>query len=75
MRQPAEPLPDLRDRGALGPFEHAERSCYDNASWVGFRLAEMLPLEPPERQQLLQVTDPVQRLSHLMHYVPRFQRA
>ena len=58
-----------------GPFAKAERSCYDNASWVGFRLAEALPLAPPERQQLLQMTDPLQRLAGLMHYVPRFQRA
>jgi Lon protease-like protein len=58
-----------------GPFAKAERSSYDNASWVGFRLAESLPLAPPERQQLLQMTDPLQRLSSLMHYVPRFQRA
>ena len=60
---------------AGGPFAKAERSCYDNASWVGFRLAEALPLAPPERQQLLQMTDPLQRLASLMHYVPRFQRA
>ena len=58
-----------------GPFASAERSNYDNASWVGFRLAEMLPLAQPERQQLLQMTDPVQRLASLMHVVPRFQRA
>ena len=60
---------------AGGPFAKAERACYDNASWVGFRLAEALPLEPPERQQLLQMTDPLERLASLMHYVPRFQRA
>jgi len=58
-----------------GPFAKADRSCYDDASWVGFRLAEHLPLAPPERQQLLQMTDPLQRLSQLMHYVPRFQQA
>jgi len=58
-----------------GPFAHAERACYDNASWVGFRLAEQLPLAQPERQQLLQMTDPLQRLTQLMHYVPRFQKA
>jgi uncharacterized protein len=57
-----------------GPFAKAERACYDNASWVGFRLAETLPLDPPERQQLLQMTDPLQRLQQLMHYVPRFQQ-
>ncbi|HSS07649.1 MAG TPA: LON peptidase substrate-binding domain-containing protein [Rhodanobacteraceae bacterium] len=60
---------------AGGPFAKAERSCYDDASWVGFRLAEMLPIEQPDRQRLLQVTDPVERLSCLTHYVPRFQRA
>ena len=60
---------------AGGPFAKAERSCYDDASWVGFRLAEMLPIEQPDRQQLLQVTDPIERLSCLTHYVPRFQRA
>lgn len=58
-----------------GPFASAARACYDNASWVSFRLAETLPLEQPERQHLLQMTDPLQRLSCLMHYVPRFQRA
>jgi len=58
-----------------GPFAKADRSCYDDASWVGFRLAEHLPLAPPERQQLLQMTDPLRRLSQLMHYVPRFQQA
>ena len=60
---------------AGGPFAKAERSCYDDASWVGFRLAEMLPIEQPDRQRLLQVTDPIERLSCLTHYVPRFQRA
>jgi uncharacterized protein len=60
---------------AGGPFAKVERSCYDNASWVGFRLAETLPLEQPERQELLQMTDPLERLARLMHYVPRFQRA
>lgn len=60
---------------AGGPFASAERSRYDDASWVGFRLAENLPIAEPERQHLLQMTDPLQRLAQLMHYVPRFQRA
>jgi Lon protease-like protein len=60
---------------AGGPFAKAARSDYDNASWVGFRLAETLPLAQPERQQLLQMTDPLERLARLMQYVPRFQRA
>jgi len=58
-----------------GPFAKAERALYDNASWVGFRLAEALPLENRERQHLLQMTDPLDRLAQLMHYLPRFQRS
>ncbi len=56
-------------------FAKAERGCYDDASWVGFRLAEALPLENRERQHLLQMTDPLVRLGQLMHYLPRFQKA
>lgn len=58
-----------------GAQSRVDRASYDDASWVGFRLAEHLPLEQPERQHLLQMTDPVKRLAALMHYVPRFQRA
>jgi Lon protease-like protein len=52
-----------------------ERACLDDASWVGFRLAESLPLENRERQHLLQMTDPLQRLGQIIHYLPRFQSA
>lgn len=57
------------------PFAKADRRCLDDASWVGFRLAESLPLENRERQHLLQMCDPLARLAQLMHYLPRFQRA
>ncbi len=56
-------------------FAKADRRAFDDASWVGFRLAETLPLENRERQHLLQITDPLERLGQLMHYLPRFQRA
>jgi len=52
------------------PFE---RASLDDASWVGFRLGEALPLEDRERQHLLQLTDPLARLGQIMHYLPRFQ--
>ncbi|GAA0716267.1 LON peptidase substrate-binding domain-containing protein [Dokdonella soli] len=58
-----------------GVFAKVERTRYDDASWVGFRLAETLPLAQPEKQQLLQMTDPLQRLARIQHYLPRFQRA
>ena len=57
-----------------GPFAKADRARLDDAAWVGFRLAEVLPLEPAEKQHLLQMTDPLRRLTQLAHYLPRFQR-
>ena len=57
-----------------GAVAKVDRARFDDASWVGFRLAEMLPLTQPEKQHLLQMTDPLQRLAQLQHYMPRFQR-
>jgi uncharacterized protein len=60
----------------LGPqWRHAERSLYDDASWLGFRLAELLPLAAEEQQQLLEMTDALQRLSAVRDILPRFQKA
>lgn len=57
-----------------GAFAKADRAHLDDSAWVGFRLAELLPLEPSEKQHLLQMTDPLRRLAQLQHYLPRFQR-
>ena len=56
-----------------GPWMDAEQSNYDNASWVGYRLAELLPLPLHERQHLLELTDPIERLADLRDLLPRFQ--
>ncbi|MGA9343028.1 MAG: LON peptidase substrate-binding domain-containing protein [Rhodanobacteraceae bacterium] len=69
----AEILERLLDRSG-GRYATVERARYDDAAWVGFRLAEALPLAKHERQDLLEMTDPLQRLDQLMHYLPRFQR-
>ncbi|MDH3438769.1 MAG: LON peptidase substrate-binding domain-containing protein [Betaproteobacteria bacterium] len=37
----------------------------DDAAWVGFRLAEMLPMDTADRQQLLELTDAQERLARL----------
>ena len=42
---------------------------FDDAAWVGWRLAELLPLEQPQRQQLLQLDDPDERLETLLRLV------
>ncbi|WP_067644312.1 LON peptidase substrate-binding domain-containing protein [Dokdonella koreensis] len=70
-------LPTILDRllGQMNlPARHADRSCFDDASWVGFRMAELLPLAAGERQHLLEIVDPLQRLALLRDALPRFQR-
>jgi uncharacterized protein len=37
----------------------------DDASWVGYRLAEVLPLGARVKQELLEITDAEQRLGRL----------
>ena len=53
----------------------APRENFDDAAWVGYRLAEALPFDNRERQHLLQLGDPLERLGQLMNYLPRFQNA
>ena len=48
-----------------GPHANAEKAHFDDAAWVGFRLAELLPLPLAEKQHLLQLTDPCRRLAAL----------
>jgi uncharacterized protein len=40
----------------------AEPHRFDDASWVGMRLAQLLPVEPALKQQWLEQRDPVARL-------------
>jgi uncharacterized protein len=42
----------------------------DDAAWVGWRLAELLPLEDVQRQALLQEDDPHARLDQLLRLLP-----
>jgi hypothetical protein len=46
-----------------------------DAVWVGYRLAELLPLKNDEKQLLLQVEDPLERLQLLVNILPRFQKS
>lgn len=48
-------------------------SNLDDATWVGYRLAELLPLAAIEKQHLLEITDPIERLQNLLEILPRFQ--
>jgi Lon protease-like protein len=46
----------------VGAVYGDETPHYDNASWVGMRLAEILPLPMLEKQQCLEMSDAVERL-------------
>lgn len=52
--------------------EHAKASPaqLDDATWVGWRLAELLPLADTQRQSLLQEHDPHHRLDQLLSLLP-----
>ena len=49
----------LDDLGRL--YEGLERR-YDDASWVGYRFAEILPITPEQKQFCLETDDALQRL-------------
>ncbi|ALG68893.1 LON peptidase substrate-binding domain-containing protein [Beggiatoa leptomitoformis] len=40
---------------------------YDSANWVGQRLAELLPMAHAQKQYLLELNDPLQRLETIEH--------
>ena len=54
---------------SLGSSRFAQPCRYDDASWVGFRLAEILPLRMAVKQKLLELTDPAARLAILHRFL------
>jgi len=50
-------------------YEHVERK-FEDAAWVGARLTELLPIELADKQALLELDDPVERLDTLLTVVP-----
>jgi Lon protease-like protein len=52
-----------------GEYAKAGRAAFDDAAWVGWRLAELLPLHDSQRQELLQLADPHARLDRLLALV------
>ncbi len=47
----------------------------DDATWVGFRLAEVLPLKASARQAMLEMNDGVKRLEILLEFMRRNELA
>ena len=50
---------------ALGP-----QSRFDDAAWVSWRLAELLPMDEQARWELLAEDDPQARLARILHLIP-----
>lgn len=60
-------LKDLIEQ--VGPLYGQLPSNLDDASWVGARLTELLPLALQWKQKLLQLDDPIARLEALKQYL------
>ncbi len=74
------PLPVPVDLGALVPLLRAvvcevgnermpEPHGFDDATWVGYRFCEILPIPAQARQKLLELSDPVSRLEIIFEFL------
>ena len=81
--EPGAPIPedyrifaDLARQAFPQVQEHyaSMEAAYDDASWVGMRLAELLPLPREDQQQCLECVDPLERLRFLKERI-RIERA
>ena len=55
--------------GDLGPERMPEPHAFGDAAWVGYRLAEILPVQALAKQKLLELDDPVSRLEIIHTYL------
>ena len=53
----------------VGPQNFPEERDYDDASWVGYRLAELLPLPLHIKQSMLEINDADVRLKVLQQFL------
>jgi len=53
----------------VGPGNFPADPAYDDASWVGYRLAEFLPLPMPIKQSMLEINDAGVRLTVLQKFL------
>jgi Lon protease-like protein len=49
-------------------YENVERK-FDDAAWIGARIAELLPIELADKQALLELNDPIERIRSLLTVV------
>jgi len=63
-------LPLLRKIASdVGPEKMPEPHEFEDAAWVGYRLTEIVPVQPLAKQKLLELDDPVSRLEILFTYL------
>ena len=55
--------------GRLETFYHHITPRFDDASWVGYRLSELLPIPLTRKQHFLEIEDPLLRLRELARIV------
>jgi len=55
---------------AGGEHSKVSNARFDDVAWVGWRLAEFLPLEDAQRLRILQEDDPHARLDQLLRMMP-----
>ena len=53
----------------LGPTQFPDRHAFDDVSWVGYRLAELLPLPLEIKQNMLEINDGEIRLAVLARFL------
>ena len=53
----------------LGPERMPEPHAFDDAAWVGYRLADILPVQSLAKQKLLELNDPISRLEIIHAYL------
>ena len=58
----------------LGRLYDAVEKRYDDATWVGRRLAEILPMPPADKQRCLEIEDPLELLKFLRPMLRPFRR-
>ncbi len=72
--EPSQPVPETYQSMAslleaiiddLGLLYSELDKRFDDATWVGYRFAEVLPISMDERQYCLEISDPVRRLEFL----------
>jgi len=53
----------------IGPQNFPAGGAFDDASWVGYRLAELVPLPLSVKQSMLEINDGNMRLDVLLRFL------